>query len=428
MLALLPALFSCQSEAPQESKVDTNEFRIKAYIDTPEDTRAAIEYAYQDSTKEIFTWLGAYNKDSLNYGEDYITLFNISKFSEFHQSKKAPFMYLDNIIGKQAEFVFAPEDAEESTNIALFQNLIEPGDSILAVVCEAHAAKLADCDSTYSNVFSYQASSHLYDQKIVENPTTATALKHVHMMMRMYDVVKVDENKEIPDLHFKHFSSIFRVTLQNQTGKPLFNQISEIVFTASSGERRTFIYGFNYFSVVGDENGGFHLEENFKETEKRHPLNPTKPDTTVVVTHKAVHQINKINGKTLNNGEKYEFYSVVTPRIGGPKYSPEVVDSLTIDVYNGGAESGYYEGYNVERYTITIDNFNRKIEPGKRYWFKLTATDVKEKFKVDIYDTNDPNKVTGTTEMDAYKLVFTSQYKDPEENKDNNGEDTSTNQ
>ncbi len=409
-LVFLPAMFSCESEEPQESNVPKKEFRIRAYIDNPENSRAAIEYGYQDSIKEVFTWLNEHNPD---YDGDYLTLFNLSKFKEFHQSRHAPFMYLDKIVGKQAEFKYYRESSTHIPDDTEFFRIMEPGDSILAVVCEAHAAKLADCDSTYSNVFSYQASSHLYDQKIVENPTTATALKHVHMMMRMYDVVKVDENKEIPDLHFKHFSSIFRVTLQNQTGKPLFNQISEIVFTASSDERRTFIYGFNYFSVVGNETAGFHLEENFKETPKRHPLNPTKPDTTVVLTHKVNHQINYIGDikKPLDNGETYEFYAVVTPRIGNPQITPEVVDSLTIDVFNGGAESGYYINHNIDRYTITIKDFNRPIEPGKRYWFKLTATNDTVKVKTNIYDDNTDN-VTGTTYLDAYKLMFTSEWED----------------
>ncbi len=425
MLAFMPALFSCQSEAPQESKADKKEFRVRAYIDTPEDTRAAIEYAHQDSTKEVFTWL----KAGSDYDRDYITLFNLSKFSKYHQSKIAPVMFLDKIIGKRAEFVFDPENDEESSNIQLFQELMEPGDSILAVVCEAHSAKLEDCDSVYSNVISYQAGSYLYDQKIVEKPTTGTAMKHVHMMMRMYDVVKVDDKGNIPDFHFKHFSSIFRVTLQNKTGKPLFSNVSEMVFTAYSKSMTAFIYGFNYFAVVGNENGGFHLEENFKETPKRHPLNPTKPDTTVVHSHKAVHKINEKSALKLplNAGQTYEFYAVVTPRIGGPKFTPEVVDSLTIDVFNGGAESAYYStDPNIrtpDRYTITIDNFNRKIEPGKRYWFNLTATNESMKVMINVYDNND--KVIDKKEMDAFKLVFTSQYKDPEENKDNNGEDTS---
>ncbi len=430
MLAFLPALFSCQSEAPQESKADIKEFRVRAYIDTPEDTRAAIEYGYGyeegDEDKEIFKWVDD-SKDP-----DYINLFNLSKFKTFHQTYGAPKMFIKKINDKQAEFGFNPDTEDEITANAKFLEVLQPGDTILAVVCEAHAAELALCSPEYSNVISYQAGSHLYDQKIVENPTTGNAMRHVHMMMHLYDVVIVDENGNIPDLHFKHMSSIFRVTLQNKTGQPLFSNISEIIFTAHSQDMSAFIYGFNYFAVVGKENDGFHLEENFKLTPPRHPLNPTKPVETVVHSHKAVHRINEKGGLSLNNGEKYEFYAVVTPRIGSYKFTPEVVDSLTIEVFNNGAESGYYEYYDTpekgksDRYTITIDNFNRKIEPGKRYWFKLTATNDAMKVMTDIYDEQD--KVTETKEMDAYKLVYTSQYKDPEENKDDNGEDTSPNE
>ncbi len=61
LLAFLPTLLSCQSEAPQENKVEKIEFRVRASIDTPQDTRAAIEYGYGhnegDEDKEIFTWV-----------------------------------------------------------------------------------------------------------------------------------------------------------------------------------------------------------------------------------------------------------------------------------------------------------------------------------------------------------------------------------
>lgn len=201
-----------------------------------------------------------------------------------------------------------------------------------------------------------------------------------------------------------------------------------MVFTAYSKSMTAFIYGFKYFAVVGNENKGFHLEENSKETPKRHPLNPTKPDTTTVVSHKAIHQINKstTNRKPLYDGETYEFYAVVTPRIGGPKYSLEEVDKLTIDVFNDGSESGYYLNNNIDRYTITIDNFNRKIEPGKRYWFKLTATDEAMKVETDEYDDNDI--ATGKKEIDAYKLMFTSEREKKQKEKENNSGNTSLNQ
>ncbi len=373
-LAVLPALYSCQSEALQEmpdSNATKPEFRIRAFIDSPEESRAAIEYGNEDKEKEIFTWLPACK----DYDRDFLTLFNLTKFSEYHLSHNAPFVYIDTIRGKQAGFHFDSESAEEVANEELFRNMMEPGDIILAVVGEAHAVDFANDSDNFkpgtTNVISYQAGSYLYDQKIVENPTTETAMKHVHMMMRLYDVVKVDENGNVPDLHFKHLSSIFRVTLHNKTGKPMFGSgPSEIVFTTDakkSKDSSPIVYGFNYFSVDGNESDGFYLKENFRGTPKRHPLNPTKPDTTVMLIHKAVHKINEKNAVKipLNDGEKYDFYAVVTPRIGGPDIQPDTIRKLTIDVFNNGVESGYYDNYNLDRFTITIDNLNWSKEREK---------------------------------------------------------------
>lgn len=414
LLALLPVLFSCQSEAlevAQEGSDTKKEFRIRAYIDSPAESRAAIVYDNDDKEREIFTWL----KSCSSYDGDYLTLFNLTKFSEYHLRHNAPFMFIDTIRGKQAGFHFDPESAQDIANEELFRNLMEPGDIILAVVSEAHAVDFSEDLENFkpgtTNVISYQAGSYLYDQKIVENPTTETAMKHVHMMMHLYDVVKVDENGNVPDLHFKHLSSIFRVTLHNKTGKPMFSSPSEIVFTTDakkSAVSSPIVYGFNYFSVDGNESDGFYLKENFRGTPKRHPLNPTKPDTTVMLIHKAVHKINEKGGRTLNDGEKYDFYAVVTPRIGSPEIQPDTIKKLIIDVFSNGVESGYYANYDVDRYTITIDNFNSVIEPGKRYWFNLTATD--EKIEVDVNEYDDNDNVTSTTKKDAYKLVFTSQY------------------
>lgn len=403
-LALLPALFSCQSEAEaleesQESNVVKPELRLRAFLDTHEDSRAAMEYGHQDENEEIFTW-----SDDPRDG-DYITLFNITKFSEFHQSHLAPLLYIDSINGQQAEFVYEPTDDGD-----YFFKLMEPGDIILAVVREAHSGNLADCKEGSTNVISYEAASQLYDQQIVENPTTETAMRHVHMMTHLYDVVKVGADTVIPDLHFKHMCAIFRVTLQNQTGKPLFSNVSEMVFTAPSEDMRTFIYGFNYFSVAGNETDGFYLKENFKVAPPRHPLNPIAAPETVVHSHKATHRINQSanNRIPLKDGATYEFYAVVTPRIGERIGNTETIKELTIDVFDSGAESGYYENMDVDRYTITIHNFNTAIEPGKRYWFKLTATNEEVEVDVNEYDEND--NVIGTTKRVDHRLMFTSEW------------------
>lgn len=410
-------LWSCQPDTPQEIQQAKKVLSVKASLPGSEASRAIIEYGnYEDSTREKLLWV----KEILvaNHVErDYIKLFHINNFSDNHyHGKDTPVLDITDISGQTATF-------ESLTAYPDFP--VKAGDILLAVQGFADPADTSKVAAGSTNVISYQAASTLYDQKIVNDPTSFTALSHMYCMLHMYDIVKVEEDDVIPDLHFKHFNAIIRVTLQNQTGKSLFNGPSDIVFSASSKDMSAFIYGFNYFSVVGNDTDGFYLQENFKVTPPRHPLNPTKPDTTTVLSHKTTHKINEkgVSGKPLNDGETYEFYAVVTPRIGNRIGNTETIDKFTIDVFDG-VESGYYNRPEdkVGRYTITIENFNRPIEPGKRYWFNLTATNEAVKVETNIYDDND--KITGTEKLDAYKLMFTSEWNATH----NNGGNTSTEQ
>ncbi len=426
-IPMVLTLWSCQSDSPQENQSTKKVLSVKASLPDSDATRAIIKYGnYNDSLREELLWVQEIQyKDRTE--DDYIKLFNITRFSETHYDKIiTPYLYLTDISGKTATF-------ESLTNYSGFP--VKKGDILLAVQGFADPANKEDVAEGSTNVISYEAASSLYDQKIVNDPTSYTALSHMYFMLHMYDIVKVEEDDVIPDLHFKHFNAIFRITLQNQTGNPLFIGPSEMVFTASSQERTAFIYGFNYFSVVGNETDGFYLQENFKVTPPRHPLNPTKPAETTVLSHKTTHKIN-ISDKDripLNDGETYEFYAVLTPRIGERIGNTETIDKLTIDVFSNGAESGYYEYYDTpekgkpDRYTITIDDFNRPIEPGKRYWFNLTATN--EAIKVDTKEYDDNDNETGTiTQYDAYKLMFTSEWNALHPNTNNNGGNTSTNE
>ncbi len=380
-------LWSCQSESPLEIQTPKKVLSVKGSLPGSDNTRAIINYGdYEDSSREELIWV----KDILvedHKESDYIKLFNISRFEETHYKMETPYLEISDISGKTATF-------ESLTEYPDFP--VKAGDVLLAVQGIANPANLNYVAAGSSNIISYQASSSLYDQKIVENPTSYTALPHMYFMQHMYDIVKVEEDDIIPDLHFKHMNAIFRVTLQNKTGKPLFTKPSDIVFTTSSEDKSTFIFGYNYFSVVGYEENGFHLEENFK----------TQNEETTWLSNKATHKINEKNVEKipLYDGDAYEFYAVVTPRIGRPEIPQEVIEKFTIDVYDG-VESGFYEGYeDTSKYTITIEDFNRAIEPGKRYWFRLTAC----------------NEIDGTEEVKdqkqapVYKLMLTSKWEEPQ--------------
>lgn len=368
MLPLLLALFACQSEISQESNVPKRVFTVTASLPAPDNTRAVISYGNQNPDKEVFEWTD----------DDCITLFNITKFADFHAHNTAPLLMINNINGIKAEFEFDPSTAAQKADGEKFFSIMEPGDVIFAIL---GAAGSADPDTEYDNDFgngiSCYMGSNWYSQNIVENPkdTSFYGLYHVHKMMRMYDIVEVKEKGVVPDLHFKHLSAIMRVTLRNETGSPLFTKSSDLVFSYNTGDDCAFIYGFSYFSVVkGDDADGYYLKENFKAPEKRHPLNPIPPQKTVTHTYRAIHKVNmSSSGVPLKNGETYDLYAVVAPRIG---YKLTGSEGLDIELYNNGAETAYGVYEDCEKYSIKIEDFNMPIEAGKRYWFNLTA--VKE--------------------------------------------------
>lgn len=327
---------------------------------------------------------------------DYIALFNISRFREVHlyvntedKESGTRILYLDidpaKTNGKYAEFQTALESDETFP--------VHKGDVFFAILGEAHPANVDEASVKLDNLISYVA---IYNdlragQTLKADPyNDSSALNNLRELIRVYDIVTVEEEGVIPELHFKHLSAIMRVTLRNETGEPLIKNTSELVFSYPTGDDCAFIFGFSYISVDKNENGEYYLLENFKAPEKRHPLNPTPPAETTTHTYEASLKINA-SEVLLEQGETYDFYVVAAPRIG----ELPIGNELTIDLYNNVIKSGYENSISEdgEKYSITIDNFNRAIEPGKRYWFNLTA--VKE-------------EVDGKVET---KLMFTNEWK-----------------
>ncbi len=346
-------------------------FIVTASLPGSDDTPARIEYGYYDDPeKEVVKWID----------EDYITVLNVTKFEEFHLKETAPTLMIDmqKTVGSKAKFVSDPITDEEAKRNELFFSMIEQGDIILAFLGQCVAAQLSEGVEGSVNVFSYQTAS-VYDyQTIISEPekNQNSALNHMHNMMHMYDIVKVEEDGVIPDLHFKHLSAIIRITLRNETGGPLFTEPSEINFTYPTGDDCSFTYAISRFSVLGDEETGYYLKENLKQNETNFISN----DCSHFVNH------NQNSRIPLPSGETYELYAVIPPRIGNQLKG----DTFFIDIYDSGAKSGYgKEGYDIVKYSIEIPDFNIPIEPGKRYWFNLTAT----------------------KENDEPKLMFTNEWK-----------------
>lgn len=408
-LLMLVTLSACQTETPETIPSSVPRLRIRGSLPESDATRGLIEYGSKDKEKELFKWyLGDENKKDA----DYIYLFNITKFEALHQHYSAPYFEIDKIDGGNAEF-----EMEENADSRNFIANMKSGDILLATVGISAAAELESVEKALGNVISYHAGSILYDQVLVENPKeNILALRHLHMMMHLYDIVKVEEDGKVPDLHFKHLNAIFRITLNNQTGKDLFDKTSDIVFSYPTGEGGPFIYGFSYFSVAGNDENGYYLVENFKK-----PTSLSPGESTVFTSNSATHKVNGISALkpivSLKDGETYEFYAVVSPRIGYDLRG----EKFTIDIFNG-VESDFYVGNEgSEKYTITIDNFNLPIEPGKRYWFNLTATDIViDEVIVDATNSDGEKK-----KMPVKKLMLTSEY--PGKNQNGESETSSGN-
>ncbi|MDE5783876.1 MAG: hypothetical protein K2H97_06135 [Prevotella sp.] len=379
---MLLLLCACQSESEQvsENYQETVQLQrvatIKASISNSNQTRAQVLYGTaKEEKREIFMW----NQ------RDMIYLFNLSNLSKETKIARYYIKELDDSNRKSAEFTFFELEEDESPDTYAVEPLsVNAGDTVLAVYGVVSRYKEGWVEK-YKNVFSYDVGTEANKpQFMVENPNDES-LSYMKDNLKMYDVVKADDNGQIPDLHFKHLSALMRVTLHNETGEDLYLTKLEFKYPTKTetGEDETFSF-FNttmYFSVNDDMSLKVYDDNEFFGSS-------SKPYTDNIGT--------TINGKigtadageSILNGESYELYISTVPRIGNDSKG----QNFTISVINKHDTD--------HPYSITIPNFNTVIEAGKRYWFDLTAVG---------------------TEKGERKLMLTSEWK-----KLQNGQGTTT--
>lgn len=384
---LLPFLSACQSEVPQENNIpespveneNARKIRVKASVPASNETRAQITYGNPNIEEEIFLW----------NTKDWITIFNITKLSECPLGVQLEEIYIDND-NRSAEF--------ESITAVDKNFQIEPGDVILATYGETlrkytDDPKILDERNIFTLVVGTEANKPQY---ILPNNSSSQALTdslyYMKHNLKMFAIVVAEENGKIPDIHFNHLSSIFRITLHNATGEDLYPTKLEFDYptistetdnneeddsaennaaTRNEGNREVNINDpagpklsfFNttlYFSVVGNEAEGYYLNvyDTYEFFKGSNAYND-KIGTT-------------INGKSgtsdagssIKNGETYDLYITTVPRIGNDSKGDKLNILLTHN----------HETATDKVYKCTIEGFDKVIEPGLRYWFKLTAT------------------------------------------------------
>ena len=383
---MLISFVGCQSEVQIETSQPTRIITARASLPNDNETRAHVTYGNPDKTKEIFKW----------NVKDYFYVFNLSKISDWKDTDlQLEIKDASDINGNNAVF--------ESVGTLSPEIRIEKGDRVL-VIFGGEVRRYQPIAGYFDerNIFNVNVGTEGNSpQYIVSNPDE-DCLTYMSENLRMYDIVTAVEDDNLPDLHFKHLSAIIRVTIHNKTGNDIYPTKLDFKYpttspTAVEGDavnrNPSFFNTTLYCSVETNENDEQYLK--VYDSSEFFTSN-SKPYTENIGTTINGKEGTYDSGESIKNGDSYDLYITTVPRFGNDSSGKE----FTIDLI---------ENHKTETpYSITIDNFNRVIEPGKRYWFDLVAT---------------PDN----------KLVFKSQYNPAdykssgnsgEENNDQNNEDS----
>lgn len=374
-LILLILLGSCQSEFNLEQSQPKHKITVNAYLPNDNETRAHLVYGYGDPdnrSKEILVW----------DHKDYIHVFNVTRLQECPWGIQLE-TTTPQINGNRAIFE-SIEGYDKSNNFN-----VKKGDVIFVNLGETLRKLVDSITFDERKIFTISLGSEANKPQYIEKyPDRDTTLSFMKDNLRMYDIVTAEEDGKLPDIHFNHLSAIMRVTLHNKTGQDFYPTQLNFNYPTKSptamesdfiNHNPSFLNTALYVSVEPNDNEGYKLK-TYEEF-----YNGSAPYTESVGT-----TINGKNGtldagESIPNGESYELYISTIPRIGNDSSG----DKLYINLI---------KAHDTDHpYSITINDFNRVIEPGKRYWFDLVATPdnklvFKSQYNPDDYKTNSPSE------------------------------------
>lgn len=356
ILPVLGVLYACQSEVPQENSTPKRILTVKATLPgsdktrgwisygNPEyNTRAQITYGNPNHSEEIFMW------DKEGYGglkfNDCIALYNVTRLSQCPPEG----IQLDvvSFSGRTATF----ETVKEVDPNVQFK----VGDTLFINYWETLARIHADASFDERKIFTIGVgTASNKPQYVFDNPNDSS-LAYMQSNLKMYDIVTVEKDDCIPDLHFRPLSAILRVSLRNETSHEIYPTSLRFEYPATASFFNTTLY----CSVDAQSKDGSGLK--IYEDEEFFGSSIVYADS-ISTTINGKDGTKDIGG-SIAPGKTYDLYLSTVPRIANNRKGNSLFISLV-------------QSHNTNNpYSITLDGFDAIIEAGKRYWFNLTAVE-----------------------------------------------------
>lgn len=390
-MVCIPLLIACDADHPFEmdETVEYTPIRVKAFLPGEIQSRAQITYGgcYDTDGKpnpkigETFMW----------NDKDWFTLFNITRLNECPE-------------GAELEAIKISEDRKTAifeTVSSVKPNLsIRKGDTIF--VMSGQVLRYYKKDS-YGQAILDEVGKEIFDErKIFTIPIGAEANKPQPVLINpndeslsfmkenliWYDIVTVEDDGIVPDLHFKHLSAIMRITVHNESGKDLYPTKLELLYNTNSQQSNSedgidrnpsFFKTAMYCSIIGSASGGI----GFKLYDTNDIYRGSQPYTYSIGTTINSKDGTNDTGESIRNGETYEFYITAVPRIDNDSKGEAITISLTV----------FHD--TDHQYSLTLHDFYQVINAGKRYWFNVTATPAGDLVLTSQFDpTKYPNSTT----------------------------------
>ncbi|MBD5356914.1 MAG: hypothetical protein HDR88_07930 [Bacteroides sp.] len=337
LLPLLPILCACQSEVTQESIVPHRVITVKATLPDSDDTRSYITYGNQNIDEEFFRW----------QDKDWLTVFNVTRLSDCPKGVEIE-TTTPYINGRSAIF-----ESVKSVN-PNFE--IKAGDTIFVSYWETLARlSSAEGDLDERKIFTIGVGAEANKPQVIVNNPTDSAMLYMQSNLKMYDIVTAVEDDSIPDLHFRHLSTIMRVTLRNETGKDLYPTKLEFEYPGTESFFNTMLYCSIDTDSTNESGLRVYTDEEF--------YNGSKPYTDNIGTTINTKDGTTDTGEAIAPGETYDLYLSTVPRIGNTQKGNGLIIKLI-------------KSHDTDNpYKIILDGFDVAIKAGKRYWFNLTAVE-----------------------------------------------------